>query len=283
MSSTDDYYFQYKGCTFVSSIYKKEHLEQLEHFEINDSDVFIVTYPKSGTIWMQQIVSLIYSGGDISAIQGKSAIERVPWIEVPSSKFPERPSPRLNTMHLPYHLAPKGLKEKKGKVIYVVRNPKDTMVSSYYFHKYFAMFEAPKDFTDFFEKFVDGRVIFSCWFDHVRDWYVHKDEFNFLLISYEQLKKDLRATIQKICNFVGRQLDDEQLENVMKYSSFNEMKTNPKANYEDIPKKEKGTFLRKGMIGDWKNHFTVAQSERFDKIFQERMKDIPLEFIWDEK
>ncbi|XP_072135457.1 amine sulfotransferase [Mobula birostris] len=283
MSSTGDYYFQYKGCNFISSIYEKEHLEQLRHFEIKDSDVFIVTYPKSGTIWMQQIVSLIYADGDISAIQYKPAIDRVPWIEVPNSKFPERPSPRLNTTHLPYHLIPKGLKEKKGKVIYVARNPKDTLVSSYYFHNYFALCEAPKDFTDFFEKFLDGRVIFSCWFDHIKDWYVHKDEFNFLLITYEELKKDLRATVQKICNFVGRQLDDEQLENVIKYSSFNLMKTNPMANYEGIPKKQMGTFLRKGVIGDWKNHFTVAQSEMFDKVFQERMKDLPLEFIWDEK
>ncbi|XP_078255778.1 amine sulfotransferase-like isoform X2 [Rhinoraja longicauda] len=255
MSTADHHYFQYKGCNFVSAIYKKEHLEQLEHFEIKDSDVFIVTYPKSGTIWMQQILSLIYADGDLDDVQSKPTIQRAPWIEVPNSNFTARPSPRLNVTHLPYHLVPKALKRKKGK-----------------------------SFPDFFEKFIDGRVEFSCWFDHIRDWCTHKDEFNFLFLTYEEMQKDLRATIQKICNFVGRQLDDEKLDSVMKHSSFDTMKKDPMANYEGIPKKSPGgSFLRKGTVGDWKNNFTVAQSERFDKIYQERMKDLPLVFIWDKE
>jgi hypothetical protein len=42
-------------------------------------------------------------------------------------------------------------------VIYVARNPKDVLVSYYHFHKYAAMLETPKDFNDFFEKFMEGK------------------------------------------------------------------------------------------------------------------------------
>uniref|UniRef100_V9KQ59 Sulfotransferase n=1 Tax=Callorhinchus milii TaxID=7868 RepID=V9KQ59_CALMI len=276
--------FQYKGCNFLSPIYTIEHLEKLEHFEVRDSDVFAVTYPKSGTMWMQQILSLIYSDDDTPAVQSKSAMERVPWIELPNSNFEVRQSPRLSVTHLPYHLVPKGLKDKQGKVIYVARNPRDVLMSLYYLHNHLSTFETPKSFQDFMEQFVDGRVEFSSWFDHVREWYNHRDEFNFMYITYEEMKKDLRASILKICSFLGKHLDNEKLNTVLELCTFNTMKVNPMANYEKVPKKSNdGAFLRKGTIGDWKTHFTVAQSEMFDRIFQEKMKDFPLSFVWDQE
>ncbi|KTF89674.1 hypothetical protein cypCar_00007226 [Cyprinus carpio] len=180
---------------------------------------------------------------------------------------------------------PVGLKQKKGKVIYVARNPKDVLVSYYHFHKYANMLETPKDFDTFFEKFMEGNVFGNCWFEHVKSWFSHKDEMNFLYITYEDMIKDLRSVVERITSFLARNLTSQQLNDVIEHSTFKNMKNNPQANYQQIPvillNHQLGSFLRKGTVGDWKNYFTVAQNERFDRVYQQKMKDVPLSFIWD--
>ncbi|XP_051880724.1 amine sulfotransferase-like [Pristis pectinata] len=276
--------FQFKGCNFITNIHNPEYLAEICHFEIKESDVITVTYPKSGTTWMQQILCLLYSNGDPALVQSKLTVERVPWMEVPIDNSKDILLPHLRVTHLPYRLIPKTLKKGNGKVIYVARNPKDVAVSLYHFQNYVTFLETPSSFQEFLEDFIDGRLIYCSWFDHIIDWYSHKDEFDFLFLTYEDMKKDLKGSIQKICDFLGKKLDEDKLDLMVEECSFKAMRKNPKANYEHVEGKHpKGSFLRKGIVGDWKNLFTVAQSEMFDRIYQERMKDFPFKFIWDSK
>ena len=43
----------------------------------------------------------------------------------------------------------------------------------------------------------------------------------------------------------------------------------------------KATFIRKGVIGDWKNHFTAEQSARIEAVCAERFKDTGIEFEYE--
>ncbi|XP_053448842.1 amine sulfotransferase-like [Nycticebus coucang] len=109
---------KFKGYYFGTGGLDVDFLENMEDFQIRDDDVFIVTYPKSGTIWSQQILSLIYFEEHRKRTENLETVDRVPFFEYRFQKmdFDERPSPRLFTTHLPYYLVPRGLKDKKAKV-----------------------------------------------------------------------------------------------------------------------------------------------------------------------
>ncbi|OBS75759.1 hypothetical protein A6R68_17789 [Neotoma lepida] len=130
----------------------------------------------------------------------------------------------------------------------------------------------------YFEWFLKGNVIYGSWFEHIRAWLSMRKMDNFLLLSYEDMKKDTRRTIEKICDFLGKKLEPDELDMVLNYSSFQAMKENNMSNFS-LLKNDVVTnglnLLRKGTTGDWKNHFTVAQAEEFDKVYQEKMAGFP--------
>ncbi|KAL8186434.1 UNVERIFIED_CONTAM: hypothetical protein K2H54_070371 [Gekko kuhli] len=287
MQQPTEYLFKHKGFYFQPELLTAEYIDSLEDFEIRDSDVFVVTYPKSGTVWMQNILSLIYHEGHRNGTEDTDLMDRVPWIEynIRGNDYISRASPRLFTTHLPYYLVPKALRNKKAKVIYVSRNPKDVLVSYYHYTKLSVHLETAGDFGSFMEKFLAGEVLSSSWLDHVEGWYAHKDDFNILFLTYEEMKKDLRSSVLKICRFLGKKLTEEELQVVVDKATFDKMRKDPRSNYENMPpellEKDKGHFLRKGTVGDWKNIMTVAQSERFDSVFKERMQNLPVRYCWD--
>ncbi|XP_063797706.1 sulfotransferase 2B1-like [Pseudophryne corroboree] len=281
-------YFTYKGIRFANQIHSEERLNYAENgFEVWDDDVYNVTYPKSGSNWIIQILNLIKHKGDATLSNSVPIYARSPWYETITAEpqIKVLVPPRIMSTHLPINMFAKSFFKSKAKIIYTVRNPKDVVVSLFHFTKIIKVFSEVKPFQEVLDDFLQENAMYGSWFEHVKGWMQMKDDSRFFFIAYEELLQDLRGSVVRICKFLGQELDDAQIDSVVEQSAFKAMKENKMSNYSILSPEfmdhSKGSFMRKGISGDWKNLFTVAQSEYFDKLYQEKMKDINTTFYWE--
>ena len=59
----------------------KDIRDRLENFEVRSDDVWIVTLPKVGTTWIQEMTWLILNDYDFEKAKSKDISERSPFIE----------------------------------------------------------------------------------------------------------------------------------------------------------------------------------------------------------
>ncbi|XP_006901873.1 PREDICTED: bile salt sulfotransferase-like [Elephantulus edwardii] len=275
--------FVYEGVYFFTNVVTPEDIISIrDEFVVRDEDIITLSYPKSGTNWMIEIINLIHCKGDNTWVQSVPNFLRSPWLETKDgykSVSNIKDGVRFYTSHLPIQLFPKSFFNSKAKVIYIIRNPRDVMVSTFYFSKGIKFAKPPEKFEQFFDHFLQGEGNYGTWFDHVRGWLQMRGRENFLMIAYEELHQDTRRTVERISQFLGKKLEPEELDSVLKNMSFQVMKRNDKSNFSEIPGHildlSKAPLMRKGITEDWKNHFTVAQSEAFDKIYQEKRAELP--------
>ncbi|XP_015916078.1 sulfotransferase ssu-1 [Parasteatoda tepidariorum] len=268
-------------------------------------DVFIVTYPKCGTTWMQNVALYIFRKGkkleDMSQF-----LKYCPSLDMCGKEGIEKmPKPGAFKTHLPYTHMPYS---SEAKYIFVARNPKDCAVSLFHHTRnHFGFRYWDGEFDEFFELFMAGQVEYGDYFDHLLSWYPHRNDPNLYHTTYEDMKKDIKKVIVDLAKFLGDEFigaiekDNSVFNNIVHFSSFEYMKKNfdevytlkpkegkilmePKT-YEglqyiersisemDLPKElPKWNSVRKGIVGDWKNALTEEQVESLDRKFMEKTK-----------
>ncbi|KAL6084042.1 hypothetical protein STEG23_027713, partial [Scotinomys teguina] len=207
------------------------------------------------THWMKEIVSLIVSKGDPTWVQTVNNSVRFPGMESKHSQklLLDQDGPRFMSTHLPIQLFPKSYFTSSAKIIYVIRNPRDVLTSVYHIRKHLHPLKNQMTFDEYFHVFIQGDG------------------------PQRQHAKSVSISGQT-----------EQLDSAVQNSSFSVMKENSMSNSIMLKNPKDDTvsnipLLRKGICGDWKTHFTVAQSEAFDRVYQEKMLRLdPGLFPWSE-
>lgn len=274
----------------MPSFVTQEIFDSIASFKPDEKDIFVATYPKNGTTWMLYLLHIL-RGGKTEFTENECIHHHYVAVDfIGAERSSQVPSPRLIKTHLKFEFVPFN---NNTKYIFVARNPKDTVVSFFYHTVGFKFYDyADGKFSDYLDHFLNGSCDFGDYFEMVATWWQQsKKHDNIYFLLYEDLKTNFEEEMIKIAEFLGGDFkkklfeNDNQLMNTLKEeskiektrtatmtNSFPEIMKRP----DDLP------FIRKGIIGDWKNLMDESQRKRVDDKMREAGRKYPgFDQLWD--
>ncbi|KAJ9594236.1 hypothetical protein L9F63_014396, partial [Diploptera punctata] len=175
----------------------QKHADKIRRFTVRKDDVWVVTYPKCGTTWTQEMVWLLLNNLDYETAKKVPLTTRSPFFEFGClfsnggadtlNDAENLESPRIIKSHLNLELLPEQLLTVKPKIIYVAREAKDSAVS--YFHHHRLMFVYTGTLDDFVDAYTAGIVLNGGQWNHVLEFWKIRHEPNILFNTFEEMKK----------------------------------------------------------------------------------------------
>jgi aryl sulfotransferase len=256
-------------------------------FKFRNDDIIIATYAKSGTTWVQQIVSqLVFDGAE-----GLEVAEMSPWLDlrVPPKevKLPAveaQTHRRFLKTHLPVDAL---VYSPKAKYLYIGRDGRDVVWSMYNHHAnanefwYQALNDTPgrvgppigrppadirRYFLEWLER--DGHPFWPFW-ENVRSWWEIRELSNLLLLHFNELKADLPGQIRRIAAFLDVTIDGSRWDAIVEHCSFAYMKRHAT---KSVPlggafwDGGAETFVHQGTNGRWRTTLTPEDCRRYEEM-----------------
>lgn len=222
---------------------------------IRPTDVFLVSYPKSGNTWARFLLGNITSNQE--GVSFRNIEDVIPDIYVNTRrKLLSMSDPRILKSH-------EAFDPRYPKVIYLVRDPRDVFISYYHHQIKFRKLPEGYPLDRFLDLFLNGGLDeFGTWYENVSSWTsARRGNSAFLLVKYEDLLRDPVTGLDSICEFLGLDVGGKRLEEVVELSSAQRMRSLEEREARRwAPTKNSNKsmrFVRKAKSGGWREEVPV--------------------------
>ncbi|XP_048732222.2 sulfotransferase 1B1-like isoform X2 [Ostrea edulis] len=250
----------------------EKHFRSMAGWRARSDDVMISAYPKAGTHWVWEVVGML----------SRQKAERIPEIKetvmmegISEETFDNIASPRIMNTHIYFKYLPKDFFDKKCKIVYVIRNPKDIAVSFYNHHKKLLEYEFNGPWEGYVKRFIQGKMDYGSWFDYTLEmerFIKENPGYPIHVVLYEDMKEDSLREIKRLADFLKVDVSDEMVRKIDSLCHFDKMKKEKNVNEDPSEWRDNNPGMyRKGQVADWKNWFTIAQNDMFNTIYKEKM------------
>lgn len=246
-----------------------------EKFSPTQKDFYLVSYPRSGSTWLRAMLCEILYGRSGESLEDldyyspniylRNKIEEV----IPADFHVVKTHAQcINPWHksFPYR-----------KVIYLVRDPRDVVLSHYRYQSFLR--DYPGSLDDFIADWLSGRVFPSTWNDHVESWIFFSqnrrvDDYRLCLIRYEDMLVSPERELQKIAEFMQLEKSDADLSLAVEKCRLDAMRRKEKRGKRAIETKEGFDFIGSATSGSWKSSLSNAQADLILKANGKLMKKL---------
>ena len=231
-----------------------------------DSDIYLVSYPKSGNTWMRYLmayaiwpeltdVDLVEMAGYIPSFHLKHDSEMMLDRNAPCNQLKHR----LIKEHTPYNkLAQRYVK----RAICIVRDGRDVMVSYWQYCNQRDQTSIP--LSEFIELSSKPGHSYGPWKKHIMGW-LNADLDSKLIIRYEDLMSDTASCLKKALDFSEIDTSDLIIGKAVARASFDSMKKLEKNKGFNLEHLRTVEFIRQGKQGSWREAFGSGDLELFNR------------------
>ena len=261
-------------------------------FKFRPNDIIIATYAKTGTTWVQQIISQLMFNGQA----GLPVADMSPWLdlrvppkEIKLAEVEAQTHRRFIKTHLPVDAL---VFSPDAQYLYIARDGRDVLWSLYNHHStaneswYQALNETPglvgppvpkpvdsivKYYNEWLDK--DGYPFWSFW-ENVKTWWEIRNLPNVMLVHFSNLKANMPKEIRKISAFLDITIDEKNWSQILHHCSFDYMKANATPSvplggaFWDGGAEQ---FIFKGTNGRWRDVLSTTEAKKYDDLAHEQL------------
>ncbi|HVM94532.1 MAG TPA: sulfotransferase domain-containing protein [Terriglobales bacterium] len=231
--------------------------------EIYPDDIFLVSFPKSGNTWTRFLIANLRFPNEQATFDNINRL--LPdTTATPKRVFESMPRPRIIKSHECFD-------PRYPRVINVVRDPRDVVVSQYKYHQKIRKIEVDSPIEKFVTRFLNGETCpHGSWGQNVATWlYTSEGSPRYLQLRYEDLIADTPRELEKVAKFLNLPTSPELLAQAVERSSADEMRKMEKQQDHGLYRNSRKdmTFVRAAGSGGWHKDLPMEQATRIESAW----------------